>query len=167
MPGFVIFWAQVPTGESIDAARDTMLATLYDVAAQPITDAELDRVRTKAQKDFDDTINDPEQMAVALADAIADGDWRLFFLRRDRWRTVTPADVTRVATQWLKPSNRTVGMFLPEAKPDRAPLPRASTCRRWSTTTRAIPPVAAGEAFDPTPANLEARTRAVRTCRTA
>ena len=50
-------------------------------------------------------------------------------------------------------------MFLPEAKPDRAPLARErSTCRRSSTTTRAIPPVAAGEAFDPSPANLEART---------
>src|SRR5882672_4060809 len=68
--GFVIFWAQVPLGDSMDAARDTMLATLYDVAAHPVTAAELDRVRTKAQKDFDETINDPERLAVAFADAI-------------------------------------------------------------------------------------------------
>ena len=95
-PGFVIFWAQVPQGQSVDAARDTLLATLYDVAAHPITAAELDRVRTKAQKDFDDTINDPQQMAVALAESIAEGDWRLFFIHRDRWRKLTPADVTRV-----------------------------------------------------------------------
>ena len=39
-----------------------MLATLDDVAAQPITADELDRVRTKAQKDFDDTVNDPEKI---------------------------------------------------------------------------------------------------------
>ncbi len=96
-PGFVIFWAQVPQGQSVDAARDTLLATLYDVAAHPITAAELDRVRIKAQKDFDDTINDPQQMAVALAESIAEGDWRLFFIHRDRWRKLTPADVTRVA----------------------------------------------------------------------
>ena len=79
-------------------------------------------MRTKAQKDFDDTVNDPEKMAVALADATAEGDWRLFFIRRDRWRTLTPADVTRVGAAWLKPSNLTIGMFLPEAKPDRAPV---------------------------------------------
>ena len=47
---------------------------------------------------------------------------------------------SRRATQYLKPSNLTVGKFLPDAKPDRAPVPRRSTSRRWSTTTRAIPP---------------------------
>src|SRR5207249_4034922 len=112
--GFVIFWAQVPPDQSVDAVRDTLLATLYDVGAHPITAAELERVRIKAQKDFDDTINDPQQMAVALADSIAQGDWRLLFIRRDRWRKLAPADVTRVATEWLKPSNVTIGMFLPE-----------------------------------------------------
>jgi zinc protease len=156
--GFVIFWAQVPNGEAIDATRDTMLATLYDVAAHPITDAELDRVRKKAQKDFDDTINDPEKMSVALADAIAEGDWRLFFIRRDRWRTVTVADVTRVATQWLKSSNLTIGMFLPETKPDRAPMLASVDVPALVNNYKGDPAVAAGESFDPSPANLEART---------
>ena len=156
--GFVIFWAQVPIGESVDTARDTLLATLYDVAARPITDAELDRVRTKAQKDFDDTINDPEKMAVTLAEAIAEGDWRLLFIRRDRWRELTPADVTRVARDWLKPSNLTIGMYLPETKPDRAPLAAAVDIPALVQRYKGDPPIAAGEAFDPTPANLEART---------
>ena len=156
--GFVIFWTQVPVGESVEAARDTMLATLYDVAAHPITEAELDRVRTKAQKDFDDTVNDPEKMAVALAEAIAAGDWRLFFIHRDRWRDMKPADVTRVAGEWLKPSNLTLGMFLPEAKPDRAPLAAAVDIPALVRSYKGDPPVAAGEAFDPSPANLEART---------
>ena len=156
--GFVIFWAQVPLGESIDTARDTLLATLYDVAAHPITQAELDRVRTKALKDFDDTVNDPEKMAVSLADAIAEGDWRLFFIRRDRWRNLRAEDVTRVATAWLKPSNVTIGMFLPEAKPDRAPLVADVDVNALVSNYKGDPPVAAGEAFDPTPENLEART---------
>ena len=67
----------------------------------------------------------------AVASAIALGDWRLFFLQRDRWRTVTPADVQRVATQYLKPSNLTVGDVPArrQARP-RADAARASTCRR-------------------------------------
>ena len=88
----------MPNGEAIDAARDTMLATLYDVAAHPITDAEVERVRTKAQKDFDDTINDPEQIgrrAGRCRSRRATGASSSF--SRDRWRTVTAADVTRVA----------------------------------------------------------------------
>jgi zinc protease len=160
--GFVIFWAQVPLGESIDTARDTLLATLYDVSAHPITQAELDRVRTKALKDFDDTVNDPEKMAVALADAIAEGDWRLFFIRRDRWRNLKAEDVTRVATAWLKPSNVTIGMFLPEAKPDRAPLVADVDVNALVSNYKGDPPVAAGEAFDPTPENLEARTERIQ-----
>ena len=156
--GFVIFWAQVRSGEPIDAARDTMLATLYDVAAHPVTDAELDRIRTKALKDFDDTINDPEKMAVALAEATAEGDWRLFFIRRDHWRTMTAADVTRVATTWLKPSNLTIGMFLPEATPDRVPTVAAVDVPALVANYKGDPPIAAGEAFDPSPSNLEART---------
>jgi zinc protease len=157
--GFVIFWAQVPPDESIDSARDTMLATLYDVVAHPVTDAELERVKIKAQKDFDDTINDPQQMAVALADSIAEGDWRLFFIHRDRWRALKPADVTRVGTEYLKASNLTLGFFEPESKPDRAPLAAATNVPALVKDYKGEPPVAAGEAFDATPANLEARTQ--------
>ena len=157
--GFAIFWAQVPLDESVQAARDTLLATLYDVSAHPITGDELDRVRTKALKDFDDTINDPEKMGIALAEAIAEGDWRLFFIRRDRWRNLTPQDLTRVAGAWLKPSNLTIGLFLPEAKPDRAPEVASVDIAALVRGYKGDPPVAAGEAFDPTPANLEARTQ--------
>jgi zinc protease len=157
--GFVIFWAQAAPGQSIDATRDAMLATLYDVGAHPITADELQRVRTKAEKDFDDTINDPQQMAVALADSIAEGDWRLFFIHRDQWKKLAPADVTRVATEYLKASNLTVGMFIPETKPDRAPLAAAIDVPALVANYKGEPPVAAGEAFDPTPANLEARTQ--------
>lgn len=158
-PGFVIFWAQVPPGNSLGAARDAMLATLYDVGAHPVTAEELERVRIKAQKDFDDTINDPQQFAVAVADAIGEGDWRLFFIHRDQWHKLTPADVTRVGTEYLKASNLTVGLFMPESKPDRAPLAAAMSIPALVRNYKGEPAVAAGEAFDPTPANLEARTQ--------
>jgi zinc protease len=122
-PGDIIFWAQVPLGDSIDAARDAMLATVEGVAASPITDAEVGRVRAKALRRFDETFNDPQRLGVAISESIAVGDWRLFFLQRDRWRKLSAADVQRVALAYLKPSNRTVGMFIPDAKPDRAPPP--------------------------------------------
>jgi zinc protease len=116
-------------------------------------------VKTKAQKDFDDTINDPQQMVIALAEAIGEGDWRLFFIHRDQWKKLTPADVTRVGSEYLKASNLTVGMFIPEAKPDRAPLAAAVDVPALVTNYKGEPPIAAGEAFNPTPANLEARTQ--------
>ena len=39
------------------------------------------------------------------------GDWRLFFLYRDRLRKVALQDVQRVAEQYLKPANRVLGEF--------------------------------------------------------
>ena len=51
------------------------------------------------------------------------GDWRLFFLYRDRLRKVTLADVQRVAEQYLKPANRVLGEFVPTERPERAEIP--------------------------------------------
>ena len=47
------------------------------------------------------------------------------FIYRDNIRKVTPEDVQRVALTYFKPDNRTIGMFLPEAKPNRAEIPNA------------------------------------------
>ena len=158
-PGFVIFWAQIGSTDSFTPAREAMLATLYGVKQQPITQEEVDRVRAKALKDFDDTINDPQRFAVAVAEAVAQGDWRLLFLHRDYWRELKAADVTRVATSFFKPSNLTVGEFVPEATPDRAPAVANADVAALVKDYKGDVAVAAGEAFDATPANLEARTQ--------
>ncbi len=158
-PGFVAFFAQVPVQDSLDAARETMLATLEDVKAQPITDAEVDRVRAKALKQFDEVLADPTKLGVRLSESIAAGDWRLFFLQRDRWRAVTAADVQRVALLYLKPANRTVATFVPVATPDRAPSPPAVDIAAMVRGYKGDPAATAGEAVDPSPANLDARTQ--------
>ena len=158
-PGDIIFWAQVPLADSIDAARDALIASVEGLRADPVTDAEVERVRAKALRRFDDTFNDPQRLGVAISESIALGDWRLFFLQRDRWRKVSAADVQRVALAYLKPSNRTVGLFIPDAKPDRAPEPAPVDIAAMVNDYKGDPSVSAGEAFDPSPANLEARTQ--------
>jgi zinc protease len=157
-PGTIVFWAQVAPEDPVEPARDAMLEALGNVAKQPITAEEVDRVRAKALKSFDEVFNDPEKAGVSLSEAIATGDWRLFFLYRDHWRKLTPADVQRVATTWLKPANRTVGVFLPDANPDRAPEAAPVNLAALVENYQGDEAAAAGEAFDPTPANLDART---------
>ncbi|MEO8676004.1 MAG: pitrilysin family protein [Casimicrobiaceae bacterium] len=158
-PGFAAFFAQVPLSDSLDAARATMEATLEGVRKDPIAPAEVERVRAKALRDFDETIADPSRLGIALSESVALGDWRLLFLQRDRWRAVTAADVQRVAEAYLKPSNRTVGTFVPEAKPDRAPKPPAVDIAAIVKDYKGDPAFASGEVFDATPANLDARTQ--------
>jgi zinc protease len=157
-PGLMIFWVQVPLADSIDAAKSALLATIEEVKAKPIAEAEVDRIRVKALKDFDDMLNDPTRLGVALSESVALGDWRLFFLQRDRWRALTAADVQRVALEYLKPANLTLGQYVPDARPDRAPDVAPVDVAAAVKDYRGDAQVTAGETFDPTPANLEART---------
>jgi len=158
-PGFMMFNVQVPLGESIDTAREAAIATLEGVARSPIAPVEVDRARARALKGVDEALADPTRFGISLSESIAAGDWRLFFLQRDRMRKVTADDVQRVAVQYLKPANRTVAQFIPEAKPDRAPASPTVDLVATFKDYKGDPAAAAGEAFAATPANLDARTQ--------
>ncbi len=157
-PGMVNFEAEVALTDPIAAARDAMVATLTGVRDTPITDIELNRARAKFVKEFNDTINDPQRFGVRVSESIAQGDWRLMFINRDEWRSLKAADVTRVAGEYFKPANMVVGLFLPDAKPDRAPASQPVDVAALVANYKGDSAVAAGEAFDTSIANLESRT---------
>jgi len=158
-PGHLSFLAQIPETQDIEPARIAMLATIENLSKEPITAAEVARVRAKAAKAFDDVINDPQKLGVAISESIALGDWRLFFLQRDQYRKVTAEDVQRVALNFFKRSNMTVGEFVPDAKPDRAPAPPTVDVTAMLKDYKGDATAAAGEVFDTSTANLDARTQ--------
>ncbi|MFO1413728.1 MAG: pitrilysin family protein [Burkholderiales bacterium] len=158
-PGFAAFFVYIPLTDAMDVAKETALATLEGVARAPITAAEVERVKARAQKNIDRALADPTQFGISLSESIAAGDWRLFFLNRDRVRALTAADVQRVALAYLKPANRAIAMYLPDAAPDRAPPSPSVDVAAMLRDYKGDAAVAAGEAFAATPANLEARTR--------
>ena len=61
-------------------------------------------------------------------------------------------------TAYLKPSNRTIGEFIPDAKPDRAEIPAKTDLAAALKDYKGEAAMAAGEAFDPSPKNIESRT---------
>ena len=158
-PGTLTFVAEIADSQAIEPARDAMFATIADVAKNPITEEEVARVRAKAAKYYDEIIADPQAFGVAISESIALGDWRLFFLQRDAYRTVKAADVQRVALDYFKRSNVTIGEFLPDAKPDRAPVPPTVDLAALVKDYKGDAAAATGEAFDASPANLDARTQ--------
>jgi len=157
-PGVALFAAEVRQDASIDPARDALLQTIEGVITQPPTKEEVDRARTNILKNIDLTLNNSERVGLSLSEWMAMGDWRLFFLHRDRLRKVTPLDVQRVAAAYLKPSNRTLGLFMPTAKPDRSNIPATPDVAAMLKDYKGDANLAAGEAFDPSPANIESRT---------
>jgi zinc protease len=157
-PGLILFYAELRKEDSLDVARDTMLKTVEDLNNNPPTTEEIDRARTQLLKNIDLTLASSERVGLQLSEYMAMGDWRLFFLRRDRLRKVTPQDVQRVAATYFKPSNRTLGMFIPTAKPDRAEVPATPNVAEMVKDYKGDTAIASGEAFDPSPSNIEART---------
>ena len=157
-PSFVIFGANLPAGAKVDGALDVLLSTVEQVSAAPFTPTELDRAKAEAAKQFDLITSDTARLAIALSGAIAIGDWRLFFLNRDRREKATLADVQRMAERYFKASNRTVGLYLPTDKPDRSEVPAATDVGAMVRDYQGRAPMAQGEVFDASPANIDART---------
>jgi zinc protease len=157
-PGLVQVSATLAQDQSLDAARDAVYKTLDEVVKNPPTDAEVDRVKTQLLRGLENSLSNAQAIATgALNNAIAQGDWRLMFLQHDRLQAVMPADLVRVAQSYFKPSNRTVGYYLPDPAPDRTVVAAApdlaEALRNYSSTVT----VARGETFDPAITNIDDR----------
>jgi zinc protease len=159
-PGTLIFIATVRQGSSLDAARAAMFATIDDLKTHPITDEELERAKNGALSAFERQMNNSQAVALQLSEWAAIGDWRLMFLDRDRVRAAKAADLQRVALQYLKASNRTVGLFMP-GDPDRAEIPKNPDVAQLLSGYKGDAVRAEGEEFDATPANIDSRTTRV------
>jgi zinc protease len=158
-PGLLLATATVRKEDDVYAGRDAMLAAVDSLlTSAPVTPEEVERARTALIKNIEMQLTNPNSVGLSMSEWAAMGDWRLLFLRRDRIRTVSSDDVMRVARAYLKPDNRTVGVFLPDSAPDRAVLPDPPDVSAMVKDYRGDTTLVAGEDFDPTPANLDART---------
>jgi zinc protease len=157
--GMAMLMAQVRRESPLEDAVSTLLETVETVRAKPFTTEEIERARNRILAGLELQLNNSEQIALQLSEWVSMGDWRLLFLNRDRLTNARAADVQRVAEHYLKSSNRTVGRFLPSEAPDRAEMPTVpdivSTLKGYTGRGAA----AVGEAFEPTPANIDARAR--------
>jgi zinc protease len=160
-PGYIIFWAELSKTQSMADARKLLLDQVEGLKARPVTEAELTRAKSSLLNDIDKTINDAQQLGVQLSEAISKGDWRLFFITRDRIEALTVADVQRVAENYFKQTNRTFGQFVPTKTIDRTAMAAPVDLARLVAGYTGKAAVAEGEEFDVTPANIEKRTQRV------
>jgi zinc protease len=157
-PGLFVTGAVVNKTDSLESARDTMLDTIAAVIKEPPSKDEVDRAKTRLLKNIDISLRNAEGVGLFMSEWEAIGDWRLLFLDRDRIKNVSPEDVKRVAATYLKPSNRTMGEFIPDAKPDRSEIPAKTDVAAAVKDYKGEAVMAQGEAFDPSPKNIETRT---------
>ncbi|MCR6664246.1 MAG: insulinase family protein [Luteimonas sp.] len=158
-PGYMMFFAEAPADADLDALEAEMAALVEGIDPASLTEQDFAAARQRLLTSAEVAMRDPNAIGVALSEAIAQGDWRLFLLARDRLGSVTLDDVQRVASTYFKTDNRTSARFVPTEKAERVTIAEAPSAASLLEGYVGREALAAGEAFDPSNANIDARTQ--------
>jgi len=156
--GLLLIMAQVRADGSLEEVEKIIIDELEGLAKKGVTEEEVSRGSEKYLKQYEMLLANTSSVGIALSSAVAMGDWRLFFLDRDRMEKVTPESVRDVAARYLVQNNRIVGRFVPTDEPQRVAVPPRPDVAAMLKGYEGKEEIAAGEDFDPTPENIEART---------
>jgi zinc protease len=149
------------TPEKLDVVRDVLVKTLESLGDVPFTEDEVNKAKVREKRSAEMLQSNSQAMSQALSSAASRGDWRLLFIQRDRIDAVTAYDVNRVAKTYFQKPNRTVGVYIPAKESTRLAVPAAPSIDLVVKDYKGGSVGAAGEAFDPSPANLDARIKVV------
>jgi zinc protease len=147
--------------EKIEAVRDVLVTDLESLGTSPFTDDEVNKAKVRNKRNAETLQANSQAMANALSGASSHGDWRLLFIQRDRIAAVTAAGVNRVAKAYFQKPNRTVGLYIPAKESQRLAVPAAPSIASVVKDYKGGVVGEAGEAFDPSPANLDSRLKVV------
>ena len=159
-PGLFFASASCPP-ETLDATREALVKTFETLSEVPFTDDEVNKAKLRSARNAEMLQSNSQMMAQALSSASSLGDWRLLFIQRDRIAAVTAADVNRVAKTYFQQPNRTVGIYIPAKEAQRLSVPAAPAIASVVKDSKGGAVAEAGEAFDPSPANLDARLKII------
>jgi len=156
-PGMLLAFCEVSKEKDLETAKNKMIEAIEAVGTNGVAEDDVKRAVQRLLKEREQTFASTEDMAIELSEWRAYGDWRLYFLHRDRLEKITAADIQRVAKTWCLPSNRTVGLFIPTAEPVRTPIASQPKVKEMVTDYKGRAKVTLGESFEPTPENIEKR----------
>ena len=158
-PGVMEITAEVRLDQDASAVLEEMKSIVEGVGTSNITDEEVERIKTRNLKNIKMALTNSGRIGIRMSESAALGDWRMFFIHRDRIKKVTTADVRRVAGEYLVASNRTAGLFVPIKEPTRATIPPAPDVVEIAKNYTGTETIEAGEAFAATPENIEKHTK--------
>lgn len=157
-PG-LFFFSVTPKEDNLEDVRTAFINLLDSLATQEFDPEAIDRAKVRSQRRSERMMTNASGVASQLSSASALGDWRLMFLQRDRIQEVELEDVMRVAQKYFQPYNRTQGVFTPTDEPKRSEIPQVESIAAMVEDYEGGEAIEAGELFDPTPQNIDKRTR--------
>lgn len=114
---FLLYGLTAP-GNTPDDIAELFGQELQRLQQEPVTEAELDRVKTQARAGLLRSLDSNSGMAALLAEYEAKtGSWRNVFKDLEAIDAVTATDVQQVAQELFQQSNRTVGKLVPVGQP--------------------------------------------------
>lgn len=161
-PGLAIYATQVDKSFDLDKTADKMLDVIEGLKVNPVTEEEVERARRNILKNIELSFNSSERIALNLSEWLGMGDWRLYFLHRDRIEKVKVEDVQRVAETYLQRNNRTGAKFIPTEKPARVEIPQIASVADMLKGYKGRAQIAQGENFEPSFDNIDSRTKLSR-----
>ena len=125
-PGLFYLYALVSPGAKVDAVEAALEQEISRLQNEPPSELELQRARNQVEAAhvFEQDSNFRRAMLLGQMESIGAG-WQKADQFLERIRSVTAKDVQRVAKQYLRPDNRTVGILLPQ--PAKSAEPQTAT----------------------------------------
>jgi zinc protease len=113
-PGLFGFSATVRAGRALEEVEAIMLAEIQRVIGEPVEEAELTKALKQSRAQFVYANEGVSDQAFWLGRMEMVESFRRLNTFLDSLSAVTKDDVQRVAQTYLRPTNRTIGWFVPE-----------------------------------------------------
>lgn len=158
-PGYVFFGSELSGKSDPEQALATLLNTLEGERKSVFTEQAMERIRSRWNTAWMQIYADPARLASALSESASEGDWRLFFLQRDRLENLKLDAVKQAADTYLVAANRTSGIYIPTEEPKRAPASQPADLDSALKNYSGRGERAQLDTFQATPANIDATTQ--------
>ncbi len=114
-PHLMLFYAMTAPNSNVDEVAVALRAEIERLKTEPVSQQELDRVKTQARAALLRSLDSNIGMAFALLSyEVKTGSWQNLFKELDGINAVTTEDIQRVAQETFVPENLTIGRLLPQ-----------------------------------------------------
>ncbi|NJO71885.1 MAG: insulinase family protein, partial [Oscillatoriales cyanobacterium RM1_1_9] len=114
-PNLMLLYALTAPGHTVEEVAAALDTELQRLKTEPVSQQELEQVKTQARAGLLRSLDSNMGMAFALMEyEIKTGSWKNLFRELELIAAITPADIQRVAQETFRPENRTVGKLLSE-----------------------------------------------------
>lgn len=120
-PGLLTITATPASGQSLQKALDSVDAMISQLRSQNISDGELRRAKNQAEYACFSERDGPYRTGFHIGYFDSISSWKNAYSWPERLRTVSSADIMRVARTYLLPENRVVGFLTSSAQSKPAP----------------------------------------------